>query len=430
MAKHVSSWFYFHFWFRNVRIVEYYVHVTLLQIGKSMTNLFIPIYLLTDLKFEIWQVLFFYFMWQILFVPSVLFAGQVIKQIGLKRSIAFSLPFYVLLLWAMNKMGGGFVSDMIWITPFLFLRAITWAFANVANDIFMAKHILKKKPGKMLAWLRIFMTIGTLLAPLIGGLISFFFGFEALFLFAMGIILLSAIPLLIVSKGHFEINYKPESLLQFLRHKARPNYLIAEFGNVFTDTVMWILWPIFLFFALETTAEMGTLVTASAVASILVSYFIGKKIKQLEPKKMIRFGVRIASLLFFARPLFLHPVIIGLIDSVYKMVDPIFRIPYDQAAYRLVMKNENLVKMANVKQLVAESYYTITVTLLFVFTLFFSEFSKIFFVIIFLGSAVFMLLMERMAHVKFTKVDEREIIKKEDKEVVDKSLEVIQRGEF
>ncbi|MBL4693984.1 MFS transporter [Candidatus Gracilibacteria bacterium] len=430
MARNTSNWLHFHIKLWNINIIEYYAHVSLLQIGKSMTSLFIPIYLLSNLNYQIWQVMFFYFLTQIAFVPAVLFASKIIKKTGLKKAMALNLPFTAIYFWAINQMNGDFKKDILFIITFILLQSSTRAIANVANDIFMAKHVLKKAPGKMLAWLKIILTVGTLIAPLVGGVVTFFFGFEALFYSAIIIVLLSAIPLLITCKSHFEINYKPQSLIKFLKEKARPNYLIAEFGNVFTDTIMWILWPIFLFITLDNTAEIGTLVTISAIASIIVSYLISKRIKKHEAKKMIRWGVRSSSVLFFARPFFLHPLAIGTVDALYKIIDPIFRIPYDQAAYRLVMKNENLIKRANIKQLVSEIYYTLIVSLLFIFSLFFKEPSKTFFISTFLLAAIMMLLMQRMAHVKFKKSDIKNIDRAEKEEAVDKNIEIIKRGEF
>lgn len=430
MSKTVSSWFHFHFQLWNINIAEYYVFQTLFQIGKSITNLFIPIYLLMDLQYELWQVLLFFVIFQLPFPPSVAVSGKIIEKIGLKKSMAMTLPFFALYFWGINWLSGDFVADLKIIIPLVILRAFFGAISNVSKDIFMAKHVLAKTPGKMLAWLKISLSVGTLMAPLVGGMVTYFFGFDVLFYVAMGFVLLSGVPLLLTPDIHFKILYKTSSLFAFLRDKAKPNYLLAEFGNIFTDTVMWILWPIFLFFALENTAEMGTLVTISAIISIIVSYLVGKQIQKSDPKKMIRWGVRFASFFFFARPLFLHPVIIGSIDAIYKIIDPIFRIPYDQAGYRLVMEHENLIKRANVKQLVAEIYYTFSIILLFLLSLFFDKTSKAFFITIFLAAAIIMLLMERMSRVKFKTIDEKKIAAEEAGGMIEKSIEILQRGEF
>lgn len=430
MTKTISSWFHFHFLHWSLDITEYYIFKTLSQIGKSLTNLFIPIYLLSELHYSLWQVTLYFVILQIFFPPTIAFAGEIIQKIGLKKSMALSLPCFALYFWGINFLKGDFFADLVLIIVLLMVRGVSGGISNLANDIFMAKHVLKKIPGKMIAWLKIAMTVATLIAPFVGGLVTYFFGFDMLFYVAIGLMLLSGVPLFLTPDIHFRIQYRPSSLITFLLKKARPNYLWAEFGNVFTDTMMWILWPIFLFFALDNTAEMGSLVTISAIFSIIVSFFVGRKITEIDPQKMIRRGVVGASFLFFCRPLFLHPVAIGVIDALYKIIDPIFRIPYDRAAYRLVMEHENIIKRANIKQFVAEIYYTLGTLILFLLTLFFDKSSKPFFITLFLFAALTMLLMMRMAYVKFKSMDQKIIATEQKEGVVEKDLEILERGEF
>ncbi len=422
-SRHVSSWFHFHFRHWNINILEYYIFKTLWQIGNSITNLFIPIYLISDLKYTLWQVTFFYVLWQIGFPLAVATNGKVVERIGLKKCMALALPFSALFFLGVSQLSGDFVWDLRILIPIFILRTFFQSLANVSDDLFLAKQVLKKSPGRMLAWLKIVLTVATLIAPLVGGFVTYLFGFDALFYIAIGLILASGIPLLLTSDIHFKVHYKPKSVVSFFRKKVPTNYLIAEVGNVFSDTVMWILWPIFLFIALENTAEIGLLVTASAVVSIFISYFVGKYVDKFDPKKMILWGVRSISICFFARPLFLHPVVIATTDALNKIIDPIFRIPYDKARYNMISANKDFTKQATVKQFIQEVYYTSSVIILFLITLVYSKPSKKFFIVFFLISAATMLFMQRMASVHFRRRDRKTISKEEQNGVVEEILE-------
>ncbi|NJP03984.1 MFS transporter [Candidatus Gracilibacteria bacterium] len=174
---------------------------------------------------------------------------------------------------------------------------------------------------------------------------------------------------------------------------------------------------------MKNTAEIGVLVTASAIFSIFISYFVGKHVDKFDPKKMILWGVRTASICCFTRPLFLHPIIIAATDAINKIVDPIFRIPYDKARYKLVSENKEFTRQATIKQFVQELYYTATVIIILLITLFYSQPSKEFFIVFFLISAASMLFMQKMASVHFRRRDRKAILKEEKNGVMEEVLE-------
>ncbi len=414
----------------DMNIVEFYAYQTLLKIAQSMTNLFVPIYLFSDLGYSLPQVVLFFVVLQLGFSLIIPFAGYVIHFLGIKKTIAASLPMLVIYFMSLKYLTGDFVSDMLFMTPILFLRAGLKGSGQVATDVFMAKHVLKKNTAKMLAMLKILMVTASILAPLIGGWVSYIYGFDMLFWIAIGLVLASGIPLFLTPDEHFPPKYEAHDILDFVKDEADRNYLVAEFGNIFTDVIMWIMWPLFLFFAIQSTAGMGTLVTISATLSMGMAYFIGQKINGKDAKLLMKNGIRGAATLFFFRAISLNPFIIGIIDAANKILDPIYRIPYDRAAYRVIIAHKNQIKMANIKQFISENYYTFSTFILLMVTLIVPEQSTNFFIGLFAFSAIIMLIMQRMACIKLTPLDQKIITEQEHHHLAEEELKVMEEGEL
>jgi len=418
--------FHFHFHHWDVNILEFYVFQTLLNISLSIITLFVPIYLISDLGYSIQAVLLFYLLYEIGFIFFVPFSGKAVHFLGVKKTIALQLPFLALYYIVLQNLSGNFAADLWLLVPVLLVRAFFRSNANVGVDVFMAKHVLKKKAGKMLAWLRILMIISTIISPLVGGLITYYYGFDSLFWFAIGLCILSGIPLLLTPDEHFDIKYKPQELFSFLTHKVDKHYIVSEAGNILPDTLMWIMWPLFLFFAIKNTVNMGLLVSASALVSIGVAFYIGKKIANTKPEGLIRNGVRASSVFFFLRAVSINPVFIAFIDACNKIVEPIFRIPYQRKAYRLVMYHRDQIKMANVRQLIRELYYTVGIILLLLYVVAVPEMTPMAFVLLFVFFSFIHLLMQYINSVKLTKIDKK-IIKEQEKEgLFEEELEVLE----
>ena len=427
--EHVSSPA-FHFLHWDINIVEFYIFETLLKISTSIISLFIPIYLLVDVGYSISEVMAFFVLLQLFFFFTIAFGGKVSTVLGTKKTMALKLPFTAIYYYGLQQLGGNFYQDLILLIPLLIFYSTFSGWSNVARDIFLSKHVLQKNTGKMLAFLKICMVVASVISPLAGGWISYIYGFDMLFWCGTVLVLLSGIPLFLTPDEHFEIKYKPRDLFSFIREKVDKSYLMAEAGNIFSDVIMWIMWPLFLYFAIKNTAEMGTLVTASAFVSMGVAYFVGQKINGKDAKKLLKNGIKGASFLFFLRAVSLNPFAIGAIDAFNKIIEPIYRIPYDRAAYRMIMYHQNQIKMANLKQLISETYYTSGVIILWVASLFVESESKYFFISLFAGAAILMLLMQQIAKVKFQRVDEKFIEKEEHHGTATEELKVMEEGEL
>ena len=395
---HLPFHFHAHHW--DMEVFEYYLFKALYTIAHATLNLFIPIFLISN-GYSLWEVVIWCIINQIWTIAGLPFSGAIINKIGVKHTIALNIPFMALFYIGIQHLSGDFQQDFFFIWLILFSRCIFKGSFQVADDIFMTKHLLKKKKsGKNLAILKIILVSAGIIAPLAGGLVTYFWGFDAIFTSGLVVIFLAGIPLFFTPDEHFKIDYKGTDIFSFTFSKVDKNFIIAEAGRVFPDTLMWILWPIFLYLVIENTANLGAIVSASAFISMVIAFYIGKKVDQKEPEKLLKKATQGAAGVFFLRAFALNPLVVGIIDIANKVLDPILEIPYNFYVYRMIKNHPNPIEMANVKQLIAESLYMFGTLILFVLTYFFTEPSIVLFMIIFGSFAIFYLLMQHIIRVK------------------------------
>ena len=148
------------------------------------------------------------------FVFFVPFSSKVISKIGLKHTIALYLPFMPIFLFLLQKLNGSFLESLWLIILLLLIRNIPKAFNETADIIFVSKNILNKNhEGTSLAKLRIVIIVANLLAPLIGGAIAFFFGFNYLFNITALLFILAPIPLFLAKDKYFKFNMSAKDLI-------------------------------------------------------------------------------------------------------------------------------------------------------------------------------------------------------------------------
>lgn len=396
--SHWINW-HFHHIHWNMAIVEFYLFQTLSKIWQLITNLFLPIYLFT-MWYSIFEIVLFYVILQIMFLIFNPFSWKVIEKLWVKHTIFLQIPWYILFYLWLQQISWNFYNDFYLILLLLLARCTWPAFANVAIDVFMAKNIVKKSTWKMIAWLKIAITIWWIMAPVIWWFISYFYWFNNLFYLWIFLTCISWLPLFLTPDKHFHIHYKPQQLFSFILHKADKNYLIAEIWAILPDTLMWIMYPLFLYYAIQNTADLWILMTISAFISIMISYYIWKKVDMNQWKKYLKIWVKIWSITLFLRSISLNQIIIWIMDALDNILLPIWRIPYDSITYKVINDHSDQIKMSNLKQLISEIYYTLWTLVLLWLSFFNKEMTMTFFMITFGVFALLSLLALRMELVR------------------------------
>jgi MFS family permease len=371
--------------------------------AKNLISLALPFYLYVTLHYSLSEVFLFFVFWQISFTFIMPFVGGFISKVGLKHSMSgrrlFDAVFYLSLPLLLT---GDFWMDISKMIPLFIIRSFFSSASEISYDIFLTHHVTRESKGKMFAWLQIGIMGGAVLAPIIGGLITKYFGFTWASILAFVLFLISGGVLFLTSDEKFEISYTPKKLLLDTLKKTPKNLFFAEFGRVFFDAVMWLIWPIFLVITLKDVVSMGVLVGVSSGIAMIVAFFVGKKIDANAGKglsqKILHSGAMRSLIFNFARGIVFYPTAIGIFDACNKVNDQTMKVPYDIGVYKWLCRRRTFEK-AHIRWFIAENTYTISTIIFALSFYFFEDFSKELFIIFFVSGSFLLLLMQKISKI-------------------------------
>ncbi len=369
--------------------------------AKNLISLALPFYLYTTLHYSLSEVFLFFVFWQISFSFVMPFVGGFISKIGLKHSMAsrrfWDAIFYLSLPMLLT---GDFWGDISRVMPLFFIRSLFSSASEISYDIFLTHHVTRETKGKMLSWIQIGIMGGAILAPIMGGLITQYFGFTWTSIAAFLLFMISGGVLLLTSDEKFKVPYTSKKLIIDAFKKTPKNLFFAEAGRVFFDAVMWLVWPMFLVLTLKDVVSMGVLVGASSGAAMIVAFFIGKKIDANRGKgivqKILHRGALRSMVFNFARGVVFYPTAIGIFDACNKINDQTMKVPYDIGVYKWLCRRHTFEK-AHIRWFIAENIYTVATIIFAASFYFFENYSKELFTAFFVSGAFLLLLMQKVS---------------------------------
>lgn len=321
-----------HFW-REVEfdeLSEIYITMMFRSLSLSLTNLFVPLYMLKlgySLADIVMTILFYFVFRAILFDY---FAGWMVTKIGAKHTILCS---YLLLIVSTSQFLT--LAQMNW--P-LWLLGGLWGGASslfaIPFHVDFSKIKHRSHGGKELGYVSIMEKLGGILGPMIGGVVATLFGGKYIFLVAMALLVLGGIPLLRTSepfKSHHPLRLHE---LHFSRIK-RDIFAFMAYGIELT--MCGSVWPIYLGLVILTTsagyAKLGILVSVSVIASMVSAYAIGKLTDKKHGHKLLRFGAATNAAVYIFRPFATaYPAALA-INIVNEGATIAYKIPFTKGMY-------------------------------------------------------------------------------------------------
>ncbi|MBR9677448.1 MFS transporter [Candidatus Woesearchaeota archaeon] len=260
----------------------------------SLIGIFVPIYLLI-LGFSVSQVIIFFIV-QSLTVPFASFlVGFISSRYGLKHTMLLRFPFmlvFLLMLYSLDSFAipilliaviGGFQTTIYWIP----LHSL---FARSANKKSMSSDV-----GKLYSFPR----IASMIAPLIGGIITLMAGFNTLFIVAMILLVVSIIPLFFSKeiKPHVEFRFS-EGIKLF---KKYPKVFFGVAINHLNGITEAVIWPMVVYFLLASTLSVGIMGTLLGVGTVFFTLLVGKLSDKFKRLTIIKIGAILMLLMWIAR---------------------------------------------------------------------------------------------------------------------------------
>lgn len=329
----------------NTKLLELSLHQIINYIARYLIILSLPYYLYVELSYSVEQVLLFFAWWQALFCIAVPFVTLIIKHIGIKHSIALrswgSMIFWLGLPLALQ---GNFWQDLLLVTPFFALRAVCHGTAEVAYDVFLAHNTKSSNGGRIVALLRILIIASSVISPILGALIVYYFGLQAVGIVAAVIFAVSGVVLLCTPDEKVDVPYKPTEFLQAFYHTLPRDLLLAEIGYAIPTALLWVLWPIFLSFIVGDILSMSSIVAASALLSAVCAWYIGKKMDTTTKQPNLKKRAVFNSFLNIIRSVWHEPIALTCIDTCYRANQQTILVQHDRELYNWLRKEETLAR--------------------------------------------------------------------------------------
>jgi len=319
----------FHF-LKNRELNELYASIAIRSFAISLIGIFIPIYLY-QIGYS-FSAIFLFFAFAAFFKFIFIYpSAKISYKIGLKHSMLLSMPFLIIffvLMFSLERFNWP-----IWlVTIFLGIHTALFWFSYHTD---FSKFSRKKSRGKQVGAAKIVVAIASVLGPIAGGLILFFFGFKVLFILVSFLLISSTFPLFLSKEVHEPLEF---SLKGFFK-KQKIKDVMAYMGNGIEARIGTIIWPLFVFIFIlgEKYVSLGALSSVALTFSIL-STFVISKFSDLNLKKLIRFGAVGNSLVWFAKSFVVTPVQLFIAEAFYGISATSMYISFDALNYNKVNK--------------------------------------------------------------------------------------------
>ncbi len=310
-----------------------YAAVSLKTFAISMIGLFIPIFLMVERGLALNDIILFYVFNTIAYIIAAPFAGRFGAKHGLRKAALLTVPLFAFFYYAIynitamplsyNHLGFilGVAETFFWI-PFVthFMRS--------------SDHTHRTEE---ISFLNIVTVISGMAGPFIGGLLIAFGGFPLLFGLAIGILLISVIPLGYLKDQHEPFACKLKDILHVPKEDSLK--LIARGGIMITEIVFW---PIFLFSVVGLFAELGLIFFIAEFGAFLGSFYLGTIKNRKELAIIIRWGAFLCASIWLARTLIDGVLILSILTILGATLHEMIEVPFNTATYDRVAKKKYL----------------------------------------------------------------------------------------
>ena len=260
-----------HHHYHAIRLSElkrlYWAH-TIKQLASSMTLIFVPIYLYNlhySLQDILWYFLFANIVWFIFLYPCM----KLSNIIGANKAMGISLilqSIEALLLATLS-----IFHWPLWLLAIILASAWIFYWPNFRGCF--AKSLLHKKIGQAVGISSALTTFAYGIAPAIGGAIASGFGIVILYVISIALFAFAALPLF----GSKEIIQNDFFNLKDLNLRKIRRDLMANISDNIDDSILSIVWPLFIFLLIPSYIGVGILSSISVIAGIVIALYVGKR---------------------------------------------------------------------------------------------------------------------------------------------------------
>jgi MFS family permease len=268
------------------------------NLSIAMTGLFGPIYIwqtthsFTDVCF----MMVWYFVLRLFGLDFLV--GKIMARIGPKKTMV--IGFLITAIYQTMFFSADMVAWPLWLLGMV--GGMTHSFVAVPlHGEFSKIHNIHSE-GKQIAYLHAVEKIGTVVGPLIGGVVAVIFGSKYIFLIGLILMIMAGLPLL--RSRELVATRRRLNLRKLDFRKYRRNILAYACSGV-EMTMASPLWPIFVAITILTPTTLymgvGVLQSLSVVAAIIAAILIGHLVDKKFGRVLLRGGAILMSIFYIIR---------------------------------------------------------------------------------------------------------------------------------
>lgn len=293
----------------------------ILKLAFGFVNVFIPV-LLYQL-FGI-RVLGIYILISLIIILCTPLSAMLLARIGVRRLMAFSMPFAAMSMWALSLFD---ISAVAAATLFAILFGIHHSLYWVPYHVNFAESLGTKNRGVALGWYEDLLELFSIATPLVGAILIVVTGFNDTLLFVSLLCMIALLPVYFVHEVYERFSWSYIETFKRLFHWKNRKLLLAYGADGAQLGVTTVLWPIFLFELLgEKYINVGLVTTLSLIAILALNILLGKYIDRYGVEKVMGIGVILSMTGWLTKVFVGTPFDVFIADTYHKFGDSVARL--------------------------------------------------------------------------------------------------------
>lgn len=290
----------------------FFLPVFLFQLGQS--HHFLSARGMSDFQSGALLLASFYILSRSVMALMAIPAGDFIRKYGYSASLMLSHLLYAVTLMSLQMS----VHDIRWLA----LAACTDGINTVLmwgpfNTLF-SKEARKARMGRSLGVVQILLNTIWMIGPALSGVVIYLFGYDALFSAGLCIVAVNIALAYLVRVPHERDDVSMKELLFWINDRRFIKLGISIAGKTINDIAIFA-WPLYVFLLLGNTEKVGFLYSFSFLLSIILQFFISRKIDGQEEKRPFFVSGGVISALWVARAQIFSPLSIAIVDAFDKL---------------------------------------------------------------------------------------------------------------
>ncbi len=258
----------------NREVIELYWNTALFNLATNLSYIFEPIFLF-NLGFSLVKIMSFYVLVYFSYAVLVIPLTKITAKIGYKHAILTASFFYVLYWIVFYQIK--FNSDWFFVAAVLFALQKCFFWPSYNADV--AINNVKDQRGREIGVLFSVIEFVGILGPILGGFISYQFGFLILFVSSMVLMLASTYPLFLSPEIYTKHQFYFKNFWVILKKFSRNFFGYWGFAE---DLMLMSLWPIFLFMTVSGVFYVGFIITVASLLAVMIMLYLGKLIDKYQ----------------------------------------------------------------------------------------------------------------------------------------------------